>query len=101
MHPLLQRRINGPEITALQQPHRLLKTMGNAVTQFRRSGFGEGDHQQLLHLKGLIPFTEKTQHQMGEGKGFAGACAGLQEAQPGFKGEAVGFEGGVVQPFTS
>ena len=75
------------------------QALADAIAQLRRRRAGEGQHQQLFDRQALL--HDQPRHQAGELPGLACACAGLQEAQPGFKGKAVGFEGGVVQPFTS
>ena len=85
----------------IEQDQGLLQAAGNAVPQFGGGGIGEGHHQQLLHFEGAPSLAEQPQYQVSQGKGFAGAGAGLQQPDPRRQAEAVGVKGGQGHGLTS
>ena len=91
LQPLLENRIacRCPVIVSLfktQEPlKRSVESLADAVTQFISCCFCERHHKKCIELE--LSFHHKPHHQMGQGKGFAGACAGLQQSQP--RGERV------------
>ena len=76
----------------LQMAEGPIEAFPDAAAQFRRCRFGVSDHQHLAQAEPL--FSHQAQHQMGESKGFAGACTGLQQLQARLQREAVGLEQG-------
>ena len=73
--------VGGGRLQCFKRLQSLLKPPADPVTQLRCRRFGEGHHQQLSHRQGLffqVRLRDQAQHQVGQGKGFAGACTGFK-----------------------
>ena len=73
---------------------RLLEEVGSqladAGAQLFGRRIGEGHHQQ--GLEGVVGLRDQPQAEMRQSKGFAGASAGLKQADPRAEGVGVGIE---------
>ena len=69
----------------------LLQPPTNAIAQLGGGRLRISDHQQAAQAQALL--RHQAQHQVGQGKGLAGAGACLQQANAAIKGKAVGLKG--------
>ena len=81
LHPLLQ---------LLETLQRLLQPLADAGAQLFGRRIGEGHHQQ--RFEGVVGLRDQPQAEMRQSKGFAGASAGLKQADPRAEGVGVGIE---------
>ena len=92
--PLRQDGVRGNSLHALLQLfeslQRLLQPLADAGAQLFGRCIGEGHHQQ--GLEGVVGLRDQPQAEMRQGKGFAGASAGLKQADPRAEGISVGIE---------
>ena len=95
LQPLLQHWIDAGPIRIRGRPCQggqgLLQPPTNAITQLGGGRLRVSDHQQAAQAQALL--RHQAQHQVGQGKGLAGAGACLQQANAAIKGKAVGLKG--------
>ncbi len=93
LQPLVQHRIDAGPIGSrpCQGGQGLLQPPTDAIAQLGGGRLRVGDHQQAAQAQALL--SHQAQHQVGQGKGLAGAGARLQQANAAIKGKAVGLKG--------
>ena len=98
LQPLLQHWIDAGRIRIRGRPGQggqsLLQPPTNAIAQLGGGRLRVGDHQQAAQAQPLL--RHQAQHQVGQGKGLAGAGARLQQANAAIKGKAVGLKGSQI-----
>ena len=82
--------LGGP-LAPFQGGQGLLQPPTDAIAQLRSGRLRVRDHQQPAQAEALL--RHQAQHQVGQGKGLAGAGTRLQQPNAAIEGKAVGLKG--------